>query len=152
MKFKLDRTTAEGATFNGKFVSWATLRAAATQEDKDLAMPYAELLERAKKAESSRLISADWKEFGYPVRTGFDQKFRGQIVMRAWEVRRIQRPKVDVRVAYIITWDRSDNSLTRLASPELPDYDAAQAWVLANYGGWHEELGGERTASSWLHN
>ena len=136
-------------TVNSKTVSWDTLRAASKQEDKDLAAVYSDILTRAEKMEETRLIAEDRKRYGYPLRTGFGQQYSGQIVSRAWEIRRVQDGKKDVRVAYILTYDRSDRSITRTPSPEFADYDECLDWLSHNYGGWHEELG-ERTAEVWL--
>ena len=164
------KTDAAGVTFggrkisadfvvDGKFVPWYKLEAAAAQEDKDLAAVYADVLTRARKAETSRRkaetsrqISENWKQYGYPLRTGFNGAYRGQIVMLAWEIRRVQRTGVDAHVGYIIEWDRSTNTTSIIAtSPELPDFDAATAWVRENYGSSTEDIGGERTASTWLY-
>lgn len=138
-------------TVSSKLVPWDTLRAAAKQEDRELAKTYADILSRAEGLEAKRIISEDWKQFGYPLRTGFGRQYQGQHVMRAWEVRRLQRDGKDMRVAYIVTWDRSDNTRTRKASPAFVEYDQAIAWLAENYGGWHDELGGERTADTWLY-
>jgi hypothetical protein len=157
------KTDATGVTFGGhkissdfvvggKFVPWSTLKAAAVQEDKALAAAYADVLARAEKAEASRQTSENWKQYGYPLRTGFNGAYRGQIVMCAWEIRRVQRKGVDAHVGYIVEWDRSTNTTSIIAtSPELPDFDAATAWVRENYGSSTEDIGGERTASTWLY-
>ena len=161
MTTQITLTSPEGVTFGGisggpghviggARVTWDTLRAAATQEDTTLAAQYSDILERAKQAEESRLVAEDWKSYGYPLRTGYNDRESGQIVSRAWEIRRIQRPRIDVRVAYIVTYDRSDRTITRTASPELPDYDAAWDWVRDNYGMSSRDMGGERTASMWF--
>lgn len=146
-------TSDKGAIFGpgDKFVSWNTLRAAAAQEDKDLAAHYQQLLHRAQKQNEHRLVSEDWTKYGYPLRTGFSLDYAGQAVMRAWEIRRLQSHGLDVRVAYIVTWDRSDNTFTRQASPEYTEYDESLDWVSAHYGTWHNEIGGERTAKTWLY-
>lgn len=147
----LERTSVEGAVFAGKFVAWGTLTAAANQEDKSLAGLYSDLLDRAKKAEAKRLIAENWKEFGYPIRTGFGRQYAGQHLMRAWEIRSFSRPGgVKSIVAYIVTWDRSINEITRMSSPKFAEYDLALDWVGKHYGGWHDELGGQRTANIWL--
>lgn len=149
---RIDSTDKNGVTVDGKFVTWELLQRAAKQEDKGLAVVYADILKRAASIEEKRVISEDWKAYGYPLRTGFSQYYRGQHVMRAWEIRRAQRNRKDARVAYILTWDRSDNSRTREASPEFADYDQALAWVRENYHdgrGWHDESDG--TADMWLY-
>ena len=139
-------------TVNSKTISWDTLRAAAKQEDAELAGVYADLLARSEKMETSRLISENWKQYGYPLRTGFGHQYAGQIVIRAWEVRRKQYDRKDVRIAYIIAWDRSVPEVrVESTSPEFADIAACYEWLTKNYGGWHDELGGERTASTWLH-
>lgn len=147
----INDTNENGAIVDGKFITWELLRRAAKQEDADLAAAYSDILQRAARHDERRIISEDWKTYGYPLRTGFSQRYRGQIVMRAWEIRRVRRAGKDLRVAYILTWDRSDNTTRREASPEFADYEQAADWVLATYGGWHDELGGERTASTWLY-
>lgn len=151
MTQKIQNTDKNGVTVGGKFVEWRVLEAAAKQEDAALATAYADILRRAKQIDDKRIISEDWKEFGYPLRTGFGRQYQGQHVMRAWEIRRVSRVGKDVRVAYIVSWDRSDNTRTRTASPDLAEYDGAIAWLSINYGGWHDELGGERTADTWLY-
>ena len=147
---EFDEYTERERKTDSKFVSWGTLRDAAKQDDKQLATAYAEILQQAERLEARRVISDDWKQYGYPLRTGFGRQYAGQIVQRAWETRRVQRGGKDLRIAYIVTWDRSDNSFTRRASPEFSTHDEALDWVSDNYGGWHDELGGERTAGTWF--
>ena len=151
--FEIQKTSAAGVTINYIFVPWRTLSAAAKQENADLAKAYAEILAAALAKDAARITSEDWKQYGYPLRTGFGRQYAGQAVMRAWETRRIQKSGKDVRVAYIVTWDRSmptGKSISRVASPELATHEEALTWVAEKYGPWHDELGGERTASVWM--
>ncbi len=148
MNFAVTATSETGVTINNDVrVSWKVLRAAAKQEDEVLQASYQRILAEAEKREAARLTAEEYRRIGFPLSTGFDQKYRGQIVMRAWEI----RSKGKDRVAYVICWDRSTNTTEiELTSPEFPNIKAAHVWVLANYGAWHDELGAS-TASAWLH-
>ncbi|HCE10666.1 MAG TPA: hypothetical protein DEQ40_19060 [Oxalobacteraceae bacterium] len=101
--------------------------------------------------DARRIISEDWKKYGYPLRTGFGRQYAGQTVMYAWEVRRVGRDGNVALVAYIVRWDRCDNTRTREASPDFAEYGHALAWLSEHYGTWHDEFGGERTADSFLY-
>lgn len=139
-------TTSETVTVDHKTVTWDELRAAAKQEDPRLAAIYTDILKQALDAESRRLTGENWAQYGFPLLTGYSQRYGGQIVKKAWEIRRLKGELI----AYIVTLDGSTGELSRESSPEMADMEAARQWVRGNYGPWHDELGLERTASVWL--
>jgi len=157
MEYEIESTGENGAVVAGRFLPWSLLDRAAQQDDTELATIYADIRKRAIQAETDRVeherISAEWRNLGYPLRTGYAREYAGQCVSAAWETRRIAGGKT---VAYIVWLDRSESEdkkrLTRQASPVFDTHEQAIAWVSQNYNSgrsWHDETSG--TAKAWLY-
>jgi hypothetical protein len=141
-------TTETHVTVNGKTITWQQLRQAAYQSDPELKAVYSEILATARQLEAKRLQGEEWRNLGFPLIAVFDRFYGGQIVMKAGEIRRIGKD----RVAYVVTWDRSEPSaraIQRKASPRFATIDECFEWLRSEYPRWHDEVK-ERDAKAFL--
>lgn len=158
MTYEIARTSQHTVTFaNGQELPWYLLRAAARQPDRDLAVIYSGILGTAEKMEDARIAdraAADEASYGDRVKAGYDLGRNGQIVSSAWEIRRRRDPAGTAigLQPIIVTLDRSRGCLDRAPGPVLRSMMDCYEWLRVSYGGWHEELSGDRaTAAAWLY-